>query len=374
MILKVYDGKDYKIKINNNMKILTITGTRPELIRLSVIIKKLDKVVDHILVYTNQNYDPNLSTIFFNDLKIRKPDYYFNFEHKTIGDYLSKSFLEFENILLTEKPDKILVLGDTNSGLLSIIAEKYKIPIYHMEAGNRSYDKRLPEETNRKIIDHVSTINLPYTEDSKQILIDEGFERNKIFKTGNPIFEVISYFKKEIDDSKILNKLDIENIDYVLVTTHRTENVDNIESLTDIIKSINDISKNIKVIFSVHPRTKDKLKKFNIKLNDNIIMNEPFGFFDFIKLEKNAKCVITDSGTVQEETTILNVPTLIIRESTERRETLESGHNILCGTNYDDIITSFNYIIENKKQFIIPSDYINNNVSDIVIKILISKK
>lgn len=362
------------------MKILTITGTRPELIRLSLIIKKLDNYLNdnHILVYTNQNYDPNLSTIFFNELGIRNPNYYFNFDYKTFGEFFSKSIIEFENILLNETPDKILVLGDTNSGLLSIVAEKYKIPIYHMEAGNRCYDNRLPEETNRRIIDNVSTYNLPYTEDSKNILLSEGFNRNNIFKTGNPIFEVIKYFEGDIERSDILNKLElIENnkiIDYVLVTSHRTENVDNISVLNNIISSIYDISKEYKVIFSVHPRTKDKIQKFKIDMIENVVFSKPFGFFDFIKLEKNAKIIITDSGTVQEEACIFGVPSITIRESTERRETIECGSNILTGTKYNDILNAFNIL--KKRHFIwdIPTDYLVDNVSDTVINILLGKK
>jgi UDP-N-acetylglucosamine 2-epimerase (non-hydrolysing) len=354
------------------MKILTITGTRPELIRLSIIIKKLDNLVDHILVYTNQNYDYNLSTIFFDELKIRKPNYYFEKKGESFGDFLSNAILHFETIIKNEKPDKILILGDTNSGLLSIVAEKYKIPIYHMEAGNRAYDNRLPEETNRRIIDNVSTYNLPYTEGSKQNLIEEGFDKNHIFKTGNPILEVLNFYKKEIDNSNILEKLNLK--EYVLVTTHRTENVDNEESLKDIIKSINKISEDYTVVFSIHPRTKDKINKFNVIINDNIIISEPFGFFDFIKLEQNAKCVISDSGTVQEETCIFKVPTITIRKTTERRETIECGSNILSGTKYEDIMESFNIIIKRNNTWKIPEDYLIENVSDIVINILSGKK
>lgn len=356
------------------MKILTITGTRPELIRLSLIFKKLDNFLNikHILVYTNQNYDYNLSSIFFDQLKIRQPDYYFNFNYKSFGEFLSKSIIEFENILLKEKPDKILVLGDTNSGLLSIVAEKYKIPIYHMEAGNRSYDNRLPEETNRRIIDNVSTYNLPYTEDSKNILLSEGFHRNSIFKTGNPILEVLNFYKKEIQQSNILEKLNLKI--YVLVTTHRTENVDNEESLKNIIKSINKISENYTVVFSVHPRTKDKINKFNISINNKVIISEPFGFFDFIKLEKYAKCVISDSGTIQEESCIFGVPSITIRESTERRETIECGSNILTGTKYNDILDAFIALEKRSFQWTVPNDYKVDNVSDIVINILLGKK
>jgi UDP-N-acetylglucosamine 2-epimerase (non-hydrolysing) len=356
------------------MKVLTITGTRPELIRLSLIIKKLDKLVNHILVYTNQNYDYNLSTIFFDQLQIRQPDYYFDFKYNSFGEFLGKSVMEFEKILLTEKPDKILVLGDTNSGLLSIVGEKYKIPIYHMEAGNRCYDNRLPEETNRRIIDNVSTYNLPYTEGSKQILLDEKFDKNHVFKTGNPIYEVLNYYEKEISKSDILDRLDIKDLQYVLVTAHRTENVDNEETLKDIVKAINKIADEYVVVFSVHPRTKDKINKFGVKTGINVIVSEPFGFFDFVKLEMNAMCVISDSGTVQEETCIFQVPAITIRETTERRETVECGSNILCGTKYNDIMESFNIIINTNNTWKAPQDYLVENVSDIIINILSGKK
>mgnify|MGYP000878864300 CR=1 FL=1 len=360
------------------MKILTITGTRPELIRLSLIIKKLDNLVDHILIYTNQNYDYNLSGRFFDEMKIRNPNYYFN-ETSSIGEFLGNSIIEFEKILKNEKPDKILILGDTNSGLLSIIAEKYNIPVFHMEAGNRCYDNRLPEETNRKIIDAVSKYNLPYTENSKQNLLNEGFHKNFVFKTGNPIFEVLNNYDTEIESSMIKYDWDLQNAytkkikDYILVTAHRSENVDNIDSLKNIIDAINIISKNIKTIISLHPRTKNKLEKFDIKLNDNILVSPPLGFFDFVNLEKSAKCVITDSGTVQEEACIFGVPTLTIRETTERQETIECGSNILCGTKTQNIVNAFNIIIKRKSKWYIPNEYLIQNVSDTVINILIGK-
>lgn len=361
------------------MKILTIAGTRPELIRLSIIIEKLDKLVDHILVYTNQNYDYNLSGRFFDDMKIRKPNYYFNKQSISFVDFLSNAILEFDVILNNEKPDKILILGDTNSGLLSIVAERYKIPIYHMEAGNRCYDNRLPEEANRKIIDSLSKYNLPYTENSKQNLLSEGYHKNFVFKTGNPIYEVLSKFEKQIDDSIMLYEWDLQDIktnnikDYVLVTAHRTENVDNQEILTNIVKAINSIAENYKVVFSLHPRTRNKIEKFNISFNKNIIISQPLGFFDFVKLEKNAKCVISDSGTVQEECCIFGVPSLTIRESTERQETIECGSNILCGTKTENILNAFNSNINRKNSWNVPLDYLDDNVSDIIINLLIGK-
>ena len=369
------------------MKILTLTGTRPELIRLSIIIKKLDSLVNHILVYTNQNYDKNLSTIFFDELDIRNPDYYFNSGYKSFGEFLGNSIIEFEKILKEESPDKILVLGDTNTGLLSIIGERYKIPIYHMEAGNRCYDDRVPEEINRKIIDITSTYNLPYTENSKQNLINEGFHKNKVLKTGNPIFEVLNHYKEEIEESDILEKLHLLNgdsnnpnpmikrilKDYVLVTIHRAENVDNEDNLLEIFKFLNDISHDKIVIFPIHPRTKSKIED-KIKINNNLNLVEPMGFFDFVKLEKNAYCVISDSGTVTEETMIFGVPSLIVRESTERQELIENGSSILTGINYDVMLRSYLNIENISDKWGKIDDYFCENVSDKVIRILLGKK
>ena len=353
------------------MKIITVIGTRPELIRLSVLLNKLDKIVDHVFVYINQNYDYNLSGQFFDELSIRKPDYYFTNKGYSIGSFLANAILQFEEIVLKENPDKMLVLGDTNSGLLSLIAEKYKIPIYHMEAGNRCYDPRVPEEINRRIIDHLSTYNLPYTENSKQNLLTEGFHKNYVFKTGNPIYEVLNYYGSEIDNSNVLNELDVEKQNFVLVTTHRTENVDNFESLSNVINAVNGISKQFKIVFSLHPRTKDKIEKFNIKISDNVVVSKPFGFFDFVKLERAAKLVISDSGVVQEETCIFGVPSITIRNSTERQETIECGSNILSGTNADQIINIFNMLIDRSYRWVPPEDYLVENVSDKVINILL---
>lgn len=360
------------------MKILTIAGTRPELIRLSIIIEKLDKLVDHIFVYTNQNYDYNLSTRFFEEMKIRKPNYYFNKESESFGQFFGNAVMDFERILKKEHPDKILVLGDTNSGLLAIVAEKYKIPVYHMEAGNRCYDNRLPEETNRRIIDSVSKYNLPYTDNSKENLIREGFHKNFIFKTGNPICEVIWKHDKSITDSIMMNEwglLDKANvpIDFVLATFHRTENVDDPNTLHSIILALNYISQQIKVVVSLHPRTRNKIDTFKYKLDDKMLVSPPMGFFDFVSLESHAKCVISDSGTVQEECCILGVPSLTIRESTERQETIECGSNILCGTKTENIVKAFETTMKRETNWIPPEDYMKDNVSDVVINILLGK-
>ena len=353
------------------MKILTLAGTRPELIRLSIIIKKLDKLVDHVFVYTNQNYHYTLSTIFFDELNIRNPNYYFENEAHSFVDFFSNAMVEFEKILAKEKPDKILVLGDTNTGLLSLVARKMDIPIYHMEAGNRCYDDRVPEEANRKVIDSLSTYNLPYTENSKQNLLNEGYDKNHVFKIGNPIYEVLKSYDKYY--SNILDRLSLKTNEFVLVTTHRSENVDKVIPLSNIVHAINDISDRFKVVFSMHPRTKEKLLKLDLKFSDNILLSNPFSFFDFIKLEQTAKVVISDSGTVQEECCIYKVPSITIRNTTERQETIECGSNILSGTNKDDILTAFNATIKRSNTWTPPEDYLVENVSDTVINILLGR-
>ncbi len=351
------------------MKILTLVGTRPELIRLCIIIEKLDHLVDHILVYTNQNYDPNLSTIFFEELGIRKPDYYFKNEANSTDEFLSESFSEFSSVLDIEKPDKVLVLGDTNSGLLAMLSAKRGIPVYHMEAGNRCFDERVPEETNRRIIDSFSKYNLPYTENSKQNLLNEGYHKNYVFKTGNPIYEVLRKFSDKIYHSNILEKLNIEKRSFILVTAHRAENVDDKDSLNNIVRAINFIAKDYKVIFSVHPRTRSKLYSFEFL--DNVILSEPFGFFDFVHLEQTAKLVISDSGTVQEECCIYGVPSITIRKSTERQETVECGSNVLTDTEFGCILRAFDAVCLRDYKWAVPQDYLINDVSDIVVNILL---
>lgn len=355
------------------MKIITVVGTRPELIRLCIIIDKLDKLVYHKFIYTNQNYGHDLSGQFFDELKIRIPDYTFEGTGGSFGAFLGSALIKFEKILLKENPDKILILGDTNSGLVSIIADRYKVPVYHMEAGNRCYDKRVPEETNRRLIDHLSKYNLPYTENSKQNLINEGFHKNNIFKTGNPIYEVLNFYIAGIFNSNVLETLGLMEQEFVLVTVHRSENVDNFESLSNIMRAITKVSEQFKVIVSLHPRTKDKLKKFGIIAPKNVVLSKPFSFFDFVKLEKTARLVISDSGTVQEECCIFGVPAITIRETTERRETIECGSNILSGTKYEDIIEAFNMLLKINNKWVVPSDYLVKNVSDIVINILLGR-
>lgn len=356
------------------MKILTLTGTRPELIRLAVILKKLHSlsvncVVEHVHVYTNQNYDPNLSSIFLQELDIHV-DYMFD-KTTSIGEFLSKGFLRFEEILNTENPDKILVLGDTNSVLFAILAAKRGIPVYHMEAGNRCYDTAVPEETNRKIIDACSFINLPYNYNSKENLIREGHSKNNVYKIGNPIGEVLEYYADKIGSSIKLKQLGVlPYTKYALFTFHRTENVDNVHVARQVIDAINKISEILPVIFPLHPRTKDQFEKNRIELSEKIIVTEPLGMFDFVNIEKHATVVLTDSGTVPEECTILNVPCIVLRNSTERQELMENGSFIMAGFTTDSIIRAFNLTCYTKWDVQIPEDYrtdVSNNVLNILL-------
>ena len=355
------------------MKIVTILGTRPEIIRMSRIIETIDKFSEHILIHTDQNYDSSLSDIFFDEMRVRKPDYNLGIKSSSFGEQVGKIIPKTEEIIKEEKPDKILVLGDTNSSLSVIPAKKMGIPIYHLEAGNRCYDDRVPEEINRRIIDHTSDILLPYTERSKINLMQEGIKQDRIFVVGNPINEVINYYNKEITNSKILSNLNIKKGKYFLITMHRAENVDIENRLNSICKSLETIEKeyDMPIICSLHPHTKDKMEKFGIKFNhDNIYYYKPFGFFDFIKLEKNSLGVLTDSGTVQEECCILKVPTITIRDVTERPETLECGSNILSGVEKGSILNSLNIALSSSKDWQSPWEYSIENVSEIVAKIV----
>lgn len=347
------------------MKILTIVGTRPELIRLSVIIEKLDKVCKHILVDTKQNKQHNMSQIFYDELNIRKPNYTINFNN--VIDSLKK-------IIKKEQPDKALILGDTNTSLCAILIERMGIPVYHMEAGNRCYDRSVPEEINRRAIDAISSFNLPYTEMSKQNLLKSGIPKEKIFVTGNPIYEV--YLKNEtaINKSKILQGIGSEP--YLLVTCHRAETVDYIDKFKKILDALLHLSKEYKIIFPIHPRTKTNLEKndkdfyHKFRLSINILIMKPLGFLDFIKLEKNACIILTDSGTVQEEACILGVPSVILRNSTERQEIVESGCSIIAGVNTKSICDSVQ-LMSTIRKWQKPKGYLDENVSNKVIQFLI---
>lgn len=338
------------------MKVVTICGTRPEWIRLSRIIPKLDSHCDHVLVDTGQNYDPNLRDIFLTELGIREPDYRLG-ASGSFGDQLGIIASKLEKVLLDESPDAFLVLGDTNSSLGAIIAKRLGIRVFHMEAGNRCFDERVPEEVNRRIIDHCSDVLMPYTERSRQNLLDEGIHSSKIFVTGNPIKEVMDHYYEESM---------VEPFEHYLVTLHRQENVDDPERLAKFIKALNRLDK--RVIWPVHPRTRKHLT--NHKLGSKIELKDPIGFINFIWLEKTAFCVLTDSGTVQEECAIFAVPVVTLRDTTERPETVEVGSNFIAGCEPEAIHRGIE-VVTTARVRRTPPEYLVDNVSDTVVNLVL---
>ncbi len=357
------------------MKIMTVLGTRPEIIRLSLVIKKLDKLAEqHILVHTGQNFVPSLNDIFFQQLSLRDPDYVLMHSKQSLGNQLSVMFSELEKIFLKEQPDKLLILGDTNSGLSAILAERMGIPVFHMEAGNRCFDNNVPEEVNRRLIDAISSFNLPYTPNSKENLIREGVNSERIYLTGNPIYEVLNHYEQEINQSGILSKLNLKKKNYMLVTIHRTENVDHEPTLKNILNGFNDIANffQMRMICSLHPRTASKLSDATVQILSPLIeFHEPFGFFDFVNLEKNARLVLTDSGTVQEECCIFQIPTVTVRTTTERPETIECGSNMLSGVQREQIFHAAQVMLEQKNRWVCPEGYLEQHVSNKVINLLL---
>ncbi len=356
------------------MKVLTILGTRPEIIRLSRIIEKLDKVCQQVVVHTGQNYDANLNDIFFQQLGVRRPDHFLGVRGDTFGEQIGKIIAASEQVILAEKPDKFLVLGDTNSCLAAVVAKRMGIPVYHMEAGNRCYDDRVPEEVNRRIIDHSSDILMPYTERSRANLLHEGIEGRRIYVTGNPIFEVIQHYDPAIGQSDILHRLGLEPARYFLITMHREENEDVEERLRSLTEALVLLQKEYQmpIICSLHPRTKNRMQRYGIGVaNEQIKFHVPFGFFDFISLERNAFCVLSDSGTVQEECSIFRVANVTMRAITGRPEPIERGSNILSGADPESIRQCVRVVLAQKPGWTAPPEYLVPNVSDTVIKIIL---
>jgi UDP-N-acetylglucosamine 2-epimerase len=355
-------------------KIAILLGTRPEIIRLSIIIKKIEKYFNAIIINTNQNFDKELNNFFFQELKLRKADYNLKCSNDSPISFISSLLSKFDKILEKEKPDAVLILGDTNSGLAALCAKKKKIPIFHIEAGNRCFDSRVPEEINRRLIDNLSDINMTYSDIAKNNLIKENFDLDKIFKIGSPLLEVFTYYKKNIQDSGILKTLNIEKKKYFLASCHREENVDDKVNLKNIIMCLNSISKKhkAKVIFSTHPRTKFNLKKFKIKMHKNIIFSKPFKFFEYLKLQTHAKLTLSDSGSITEESNILNFPAINLRNTTERQEGMECGSVIMSSLNIKSIIQSVELALSRDNSFkaSIHPDYNDANVSEKVITIL----
>ena len=355
------------------MKILTILGTRPEIIRLSRIVEKLDALVTQVIVHTGQNFDANLNDIFFEQLGVRPPDHYLG-ARGTFGEQIAVILSKIEPILKAEQPDRFLVLGDTNSSLAAVVAKRLHIPVYHMEAGNRCFDDRVPEEVNRRVIDHSSDVLLPYTERSRMNLLREGIAGERIHVTGNPIREVIENQRPKIARSKALAGLGLRPKKYFLVTMHREENVDVPERLKSLLEAFDRVQKKyaLPVVVSTHPRTRLRLKESGFRVrNAEVRFLEPFGFFEFIALEENAACVLSDSGTVQEECCIFRVPNVTLRDVTERPETVECGSNVLSGAEAGSVLRCVEAVLGRKPDWRIPWEYLAGNVSETVVKILL---
>ena len=356
------------------MKVVTILGTRPEIIRLSLVMGKLDRLAQsHTVVYTGQNFVPSLSDVFFRELNVRTPDYTLSSKQLSLGEQLSVMFTGVERILLQTKPDKVLVLGDTNSALSAILAERMGFPVVHMEAGNRCYDWTVPEEKNRRVIDAISSINMPYTPQSKQNLLREGIPNHCIVETGNPIFEVIKHYETEISRSTVLERLKLKPGEYFVATVHRAENVDNPAHLSAIIDGLNRVAAKYgrRIVCSLHPRTRSRMDGGGgLKLHPLVECYEPFGFFDFVTLEKHACCALTDSGTVQEECCIFHVPTVTLRNSTERPETVDCGSNVVSGVRADSIAEAVDMMLALPADWICPEGYLDTDVSAKVAKFI----
>lgn len=356
------------------MKVITVFGTRPEIIRLSLVMRLLDQHCDHVTVHTGQNYTESLSDIFLRDLNVRTPDYHLGLRSNSFGEQVGAMLARVDEILEAEKPDKMLLLGDTNSALTAILAARRGIPVFHMEAGNRCYDNRVPEEVNRRIIDHASTVLLPYTERSKDNLVREGIERERIYVTGNPIYEVLLNAEAKINESKVLKTLGVKQYEYFLVTLHRAENVDLPKRLKQFFDGLQKVSARFDkpMLVSLHPRTASKLEQFDVKVDaEKIRLLEPLGFFDFVKLEKNAQAVLTDSGTVQEECAIFKIPNVTLRDVTERPETIEAGSNILSGADSDAILKAVEIAVSQPAAWNPPKEYLSENVAYTVLKIVL---
>lgn len=359
----------------NKLKLMTIVGTRPEIIKLSEIIKKCDKYFDHTLVHTGQNYDYKLNEIFFEELCIRKPDYYLGVVGQNLGQTMGNVITKSYELMSELKPDALLVLGDTNSCLSVISAKRLKIPIFHMEAGNRCFDENLPEEINRRIVDHTSDVNLCYTEHARRYLNYEGVNKERTYVVGSPMAEVFRANIDKINDSNVLEALGLEKGKYIILSAHREENIDNEKNFFELMNAINAMAEiyNMPIIYSTHPRSKNIIEKRGFKFNKNVRSLQPFGFSDYNKLQKNAFCVVSDSGTVAEEASYFKFPAVSIRTSTERPEAIDKGNFIVGGIIKEQVLQAVDIVVEmnknNDKGEIVP-DYFDENISTKVVKII----
>jgi UDP-N-acetylglucosamine 2-epimerase (non-hydrolysing) len=361
------------------LKVLTIVGTRPEIIKLSRVINELDKHTEHVLVHTGQNYDYELNEIFFQQLKIRKPDYFLNAAGDSVAQTVGNVIAKADEVFAATQPDALLLLGDTNSCLAAYSAKRRKIPIFHMEAGNRCFDQRVPEEINRKIIDHISDINLPYTEHARRYLLNEGIKPETVIKTGSPMKEVINYYRAQIGASDVLKKISLEPESFFLVSAHREENIDNEINFIDLVDALKAIAEkyDLPIIVSTHPRTKRRIKSLDlVDFDHRIQFLKPLGFFDYLSLQMNAYCTVSDSGTITEESSILNFPAVMIRQAHERPEGMDEGTVIMSGLKKKRIFEAIDVVRSHRDEkecpFRIVQDYDVENVSEKVLRIILS--
>ncbi len=359
------------------MKVITIVGTRPEIIRLSRVMAALDKYFEHKIVHTGQNYDYELNQVFFDDLGVSKPAYFLNSAVGTAAETVGAIIARVDKVLVDEKPDAVLILGDTNSCLAAYPAKRHKIPVFHMEAGNRCFDERVPEEINRRIVDHISDVNLPYSSISREYLLREGLPPERVIKTGSPMFEVLSYYRPQIDASNVLERLNLKPQDYFVVSSHREENVDDPKQFAKMVESLNKLAEKFgkRIIFSTHPRTRKRIDASGAKLSELIELMKPLGFHDYNKLQIDSKCVLSDSGTINEESSILNFPAINIRRAHERPEAMEEGTTVMTGYDWDKIETALE-ILETQKRggertLRLVADYSMPNVSEKVARVIL---
>ncbi|HEY0564771.1 MAG TPA: UDP-N-acetylglucosamine 2-epimerase (non-hydrolyzing) [Terriglobales bacterium] len=356
---------------------MTVLGTRPEIIRLCLVIEKLDRYCEHVLIHTGQNYDSRLNDVFFRELGLRAPDEVLGVRGDSPGKIMAEVIAKCEDALMRHRPDRLLILGDTYSGLAAVVARRMGIPVYHMEAGSRCFDFRVPEEINRRVIDSVSSVLMPYTERSRENLLREGFSAQQVYVTGNPIKEVLDRFAEPIDASDVLRRMGLAKERYMLLTLHRAENVDDATRLTAIFSGVDQAAQQfaMQVVCSVHPRTRQRLQEAGTQLHaKRFLLSEPFGFFDFVHLEKNAFCVLSDSGTVQEEACIFGVPNVTLRDVTERPETVECGSNALSGADVDKLLTLIRLATEQPAQWNVTPEYLVPNASDTVARIVLGHR
>ncbi|MDR0507839.1 MAG: UDP-N-acetylglucosamine 2-epimerase (non-hydrolyzing) [Dysgonamonadaceae bacterium] len=362
------------------LKVMTVVGTRPEIIRLACVLKKLDQseAIEHVLVHTGQNYDYELNEVFFEDLELRHPNYFLNAAGQNATETAGQILINIDAVLEKVKPDAFLVLGDTNSCLCAIAAKKRHIPIFHMEAGNRCFDQRVPEESNRKIVDHISDINLTYSDIAREYLLSEGLRPDRIIKTGSPMFEVLHTYLPKVEKSTVLNRLKLEKGSYFVVSAHREENIASEKNFFNLVKILNDIAEtyNLPLIVSTHPRTRKMIEKHNIQFHKNINLMKPMGLSDYMSLQINAKAVLSDSGTISEESSILNFRALNIREAHERPEAMEEASVMMVGLNPERVMQGLRQLQQQKtdaeRNFRPVADYSMPNVSDKVVRIILS--